>query len=201
MNRLYRLMLVLTVFAGLAAAGAFATTALQAKPTAVGVVDMQLVFNNADEKRKIEADVNIKGEENEKFRLEMQEKLRGMQADADLINPANTTEKEEAISNIRKAGVQARVEYEFRQQEIARDGVLRIQNLYRKILEACGDVAKSSGYDVVLYKESSEIPTAENLPQVLNMIGSRKVLYAGDELDITQDVIQRLNNTYNNRAE
>ncbi len=199
MNRLYRPLLVLAVFAGLAAAGwvsAYATSALQAQPTALAVVDMQKVFNDSSEKKQIEADINRLGEQNEVAKNDMVAKLRGMDEDLKLIHPNETQQLEDKRKEIRRAAVQMKVEYEARRQEIGREGVIRIENLYRKILSAAGDVAETNGYDLVLYKETEDMLNAENFQQIINMISARKVLWSSEEVDITEQVSTRLNTAF-----
>lgn len=79
---------------------------------------------------------------------------------------------------------------------------LLLQDLYRAIRIAAEDMAKANGYDLVLTDDSrgelTNDPTSNlsNQDQVRQQIAARKILYAGPRIDITNDLIARMNNQY-----
>ena len=75
---------------------------------------------------------------------------------------------------------------------------MQIEQLYRKTLDAIGRVAKDSGYDVVLFKEKAPDFTNANAQQISTMIQVRKLLWSSDDIDITQQITQRMNNEFEN---
>jgi Skp family chaperone for outer membrane proteins len=79
---------------------------------------------------------------------------------------------------------------------------LQLQNLYKEIRRAIDALAAAEGYDMVIIDDQSdELPydrEAQVPPQVqiLQQIANRDVLYLNPALDITGDLIERMNNAY-----
>ena len=77
--------------------------------------------------------------------------------------------------------------------------VLQTGSMYRKLIDAMGKVATENGYDMVIFKEK-EIPFNKLKPEALSTyIAMRKVLWVRNDLDITDQVVQRMNNEWRNR--
>ena len=80
---------------------------------------------------------------------------------------------------------------------------VRLQDLYKKIVEAIDTLALSEEYDLVILDDSSEaLPFNRNLrvvpqEQVLQQLIKRTVLFVNPTLDITEDLIMRMNNEFN----
>jgi len=80
---------------------------------------------------------------------------------------------------------------EFYQQQLALKNHRVIQSIYGDILRVTGEIAKQKGLDLVLEKSEPELPIA-NPGELEFTIGRHKVLYSGGCLDITDEVIARL---------
>lgn len=167
------------------------------RPTAVAVVDVGKVFNDAAEKKQIEAD---QVQRREKLQVEMQAKsneLNEMKKDMEMLNAANPAKKAKIEELARKA-FELRAWQEWQLQQIQSDSVNGITDLYRKIQSAAGKVAKENGYDVVLYREGT-LDFTRVKPENLELaIANRKVLWAADDLDVTPLVVQVLDNEFKN---
>lgn len=167
------------------------------RPTAVAVVDVGKVFNDAAEKKQIEAD---QVQRREKLQVEMQAKsneLNDMKKDMEMLNAANPAKKAKIEELARKA-FELRAWQEWQLQQIQSDSVNGITDLYRKIQSAAGKVAKENGYDVVLYREGT-LDFTRVKPENLELaIANRKVLWAADDLDVTPLVVQVLDNEFKN---
>jgi Skp family chaperone for outer membrane proteins len=69
--------------------------------------------------------------------------------------------------------------------------------LFDKIMAAISELAKQRGYDLVIAEQppiNIEKTTAEMLPQLLLQ---REVLYSAATVDITNDVVTKLDEQYN----
>lgn len=170
-----------------------------AAPVSVAVVDLEGVFKNLAERTAIEADIKTKSSEIEKWEQEKTKELIQLRNDYDILDKdsqnARDLEKE-----IRRKVIALRVEKEDRVQTIQREAALNMENLYRKLLGATETVANAGGFQVVLTKESTPRLTGANQQQVLQVIQQRKLLYANPSLEITQQVLQKMNNDYANAA-
>jgi len=84
---------------------------------------------------------------------------------------------------------------EMKNADLLREHRRYTKQLYEEILAVVAQVAKQRGIDVVLYVEREVVQT-EDTRELLTMIERRKVLYASDQVDLTQTVLARLNEAY-----
>lgn len=188
------------VFAALALgliglAVARATTALQAQPNAVAVVRLDKVFDNLKQMQKFKAEETSRREQLQAELKSRQEKLQTQQADLDMLTPG-TPGFIQAQEELTRAAIELQVWSQFEQQKLARDAGLQFESLYRDTLGAIGRVAEANGFDLVLYAETEPEFRYENLQQLLTQMSVRKVLYAKEALDVTDQVVQQMNNEF-----
>jgi Skp family chaperone for outer membrane proteins len=80
---------------------------------------------------------------------------------------------------------------------------LVVQELYRNVKQAIANLASAEGYDLVLIDDSQgELqinPEAQmsREQQIFQQVSLRKVLFASPMIDITDDLIVRMNNNFN----
>ena len=83
------------------------------------------------------------------------------------------------------------------------DKAIRLQDLYKKVFDAIQTLAMTEGYDIVIVDDSGdELPFDRSSRvgpqvQVLQQLARRKVLFVNPTLDITEDLIMRMNNEFN----
>ncbi len=177
--------------------GARATGVLQAQPTSVAAVDTSRLFDQLTEKEDFDAELNTARDQLRGEATNKQREAQELQADLDLLAPGTPAyqQKEEELS---KKGLENNVWGQFEQAKLNKMAGLRIENLYRKALDTVALIAEESGYDVVIAKEAPPKFQYENLQQLLAKISLRKSLYTSETIDITDQVIQRMNNEYKN---
>ena len=177
--------------------GARATGVLQAQPTSVAAVDTSRLFDQLTEKEDFDAELNTSRDQLRGEAANKQREAQELQADLDLLAPGTPAyqQKEEELS---KKALENNVWGQFEQAKLNKMAGLRIENLYRKALDAVALIAEESGYDVVIAKEAPPKFQYENLQQLLAKISLRKSLYTSETIDITDQVIQRMNNEYKN---
>ncbi len=69
------------------------------------------------------------------------------------------------------------------------------ETLYTKLLEEVEKIAQAEGVDLILNKDQSPLNTRK-LSDLLEVIRGRKVLYSTAELDLTDKVLDSLNQRY-----
>ena len=172
---------------GYSRAGAKRTTKSAVK---IGVVSVLKVFQN------------YKG--NEKYRQSATaERVR---AEAELEKLSKEIEAEEAGLKTLKAGSDdylARVkqiltkqaslqaQQEFYKQRAALKEQQWTEKVYKDILRITTEVAKKKGLDIVLEKDEPEFPLL-NYTELVTVISTHKVLYSGGCVDISDEVLARL---------
>ena len=191
-------MLILTVL--LIAVLVLPAFAQQAAPAAIAVVDVQKVLNNCKEKAAIDADITSA---TEKLKADVdghKHELRQLESDLGLLGagqPAWKAKREEIDKKI----VSAQVGSKYGELKIAREQILSYENLYNKLREACAEVARANGYNMVLTKDPAKLQRSQNANQLVNQIAGRKMLWAADDLEITDEVLQAMNTNWEMRDE
>lgn len=189
------LAIALITFSAVLGAGAQGLTA--ARPTKVAVVDVLKVFNGLQEKAQVEADMRSKGEKLQKEEHARQKELQDLQNDLKILAP-ETQAYSQKTEQIKSKLIELKVWSQVQADSLKSESTLQLANLYRKMVDAIGRVAKENGYDLVLYKEQA--PDFEHVkPEAINqMIQLRKLLWSADDLNVTDQVVTRMNNEYKN---
>ena len=178
-------------------AGARAGALLKAQPTAVAVVDVQKVFDALTEKKEIEADLKSKYDDFVDKSNKQKQELSKYDDDLKLLQAGTSayTKKEEEYE-------QKALEYQswvaLQQSKSTRDRALLLENIYRKLLDALGRVAQQEGYDLVMFKEPPADFRNAKPETISTNIQIRKLLWNKTELDISDSVLQIMNNEYKN---
>jgi len=170
-----------------------------ARPTAVAVADLQRVFENLNEKVQMEADIQTRAEQIKQEQDKKQRELQLLKGDLDLLAPDTPAYAQKQLQ-LESQAIQLQAWMAFQQKKIQRERVAQIENLYQQVLDAVGMVSKQNGYDLVLFKEQQVNFGNANPEQLSAAIQVRKVLYSADELDITDQIITRMNNDFKNRS-
>ncbi|WP_432798648.1 OmpH family outer membrane protein [Poriferisphaera sp. WC338] len=184
------LALLLIAFAGVQATNMFA------EPTAVAVVDIQKVFDGLKERVSLDAEDKTSREALQQEAKLRQEEIQALQEELKMLEgQAGTDQKQDELQ---MKAIQYQAWGKFMQQKQASDAALNIEQLYRKMLKAIDLVATEGGYELVLYKETIDRMNTADIQQLRLQIFSRKVLYNSPTIDLTNQVIQRMNNQYDN---
>ena len=176
---------------------ALAAGAVKGRPTALAVVDVQKTFDSLSEKVQVEADLQSAADKIKQEELDRQKDLKQLQEDLGILarnTPAFTQKSDE----LEKKVVEFQAWRNWQTAKLSRERGVRIEDIYRKLTDAIGRVAKESGYDMVLFKEGPIRFPADKPEQISAMVQVRKVLWAADDLDLTEQVIQKMNNEYKN---
>jgi len=97
--------------------------------------------------------------------------------------------KSEEDLNTKKASIISK--QKFYQQKYATQDLEWTQKIYQDILKAIGEIAKTKGLNVVLEQNEPEFPV-DSLEQLMMVISDLKVLYSEGAVDITDDVITKI---------
>ena len=101
----------------------------------------------------------------------------------------------QAMKKFQMAAIELRGYVEFQQLKQQRFNDETIFELYDKIKGAAMKFADEQGYDIILVNDSVvEIP--ENTDNILAQISSRRVLFARQQMDVTDQLIQAMNSEY-----
>ncbi len=154
------------------------------------------LVQRAEAKAEIEAlkdELTAEREARQAEITKMEEEFRGA---------ADPERQEELIDTITLEKLKLQFWFQEAEAELEVEKALRLQHLYLKINEALGELASAQGYDLVILDDSAQEPEFDRdsrVPgqlQILQQIASRKVLYRNPAIDITNDLITRMNNEF-----
>lgn len=189
--------ILLVVVTALLAGQAGAVRAM-AKPISLGTVNLNRIMEELHERAEWDAQMR---EREESFLAE----IRSRQADLNQ-RKANLDELPEGEqADLAREGlalelVRLETWYNFRRSELDRERSLMWQSLFRSIRAEAERLAASERLDLVLVNDMrAELQTSpeSNLPaeaQVIQQLASRRVLFAGREIDLTDRLVTRMNN-------
>lgn len=190
------LILVFTVLSlGAMAIGASAMMA--AKPTAIAVVDVVKVRNALEEAREVTAEIERalqKFQNEDKARIQEIEELR---QDLDLLE-ASTPAYDEKRQDLLFKMVEARTWQEVKKAQLNSEHAIQLERLYMKIVSAARDIGQLRGFDIVMSAERKIDFTKANAQEIDALVALRKLLWYTEEIDITEQVIQKMNNDFAN---
>jgi Skp family chaperone for outer membrane proteins len=188
------------ILAAAAVIGISSAAQAQQKATGVAVVDVQKAFDALREKTQVEAELTTAADLVKTEDGKRQAKLRELDQDLKIM-AVGTPPYEKKQEELERAALDRQVWLQFQQGKLNRERAVRIEAIYKKMIETIGRVAQANGYKLVLFKEQDvNLGSISKPEQISAIIGSRKVLWSSDELDLTDQVVQRLNNDFNTGA-
>jgi Skp family chaperone for outer membrane proteins len=157
----------------------------------IGVVSVRRVFQDcrrntkyrqemAAERNKLEAELDSLSKDIEASKSKLKTALKPGSADY-LSGMKDVFEKQGSL--------QAKQEY-FKRQMDMREQML-IEQLFKDVVKATGEIAKEKGLDMVLEKSEPELPAA-NSNELTLTISTHKVLYSAGCEDITDAVMAKV---------
>jgi len=134
---------------------------------------------------------------NERMQNEEQRRrgqIDSLQATLDAMNYTDSTYTER-----QREMLQMQIDYknwgELMQADMAREVGLWTRRIYDEIQQVAEEVAQRKGIDIILYKDQPELIGFD--PEVVReQIRQRKLIYSNPAVDITQELLDKLNTAY-----
>lgn len=192
--------LAVTIAVALFAYTAGAARMLRAQPTAVATVNLSKVLEGLEERgvaeRALETlSLSFKAQDDAKV-----EEIKAQEQQlTDIVDSAAKAAERDKLE-LRKLQHLAWQRVKVEQLDIEQS--LQLQDLYKKITTAIAELAQTEGYDLVVVDDSStdfSYNPEARVPrdtQTRQQIIGRRVLWRNDAIDITDALIQRMNNAY-----
>lgn len=179
-----------------------ASAAAKATPTPVATVDLVTLITQLDEFKIVDQRIQGEAEGVRDEIKQLTEKIEGLTADLERLDPASDAYDQifrERNMEVGLRELRGSMLIKWQQEDTARV----LTDLYEKALEAVETVAKRDGWEVVIHAgQSLIVPRNPNVRAeaavdfVENFIQTRRVIYAGDSVDITNSVVQHMNNQF-----
>lgn len=163
----------------------------------VACVNVGTVINEYQRSKDLDEEMMQLDEQLQAEEEQRRQKIDELKATLDRIDPSDSTYVERT-----RELLELQIDYknwgEVKQAHRVREFSLWTVKIYREILDATAVIAEKEGYDMVFYR--GEFDPASMDPQaVMDQMRAHKLLYARPSNDVTQQVIDHLNEQY--RAE
>ncbi|HEY7115581.1 MAG TPA: OmpH family outer membrane protein [Tepidisphaeraceae bacterium] len=164
----------------------------------IATVNPAKVFNEMQEtkdlKQKMEADRKTITDEGQRRAKEVEDakQRRGLfNEGTDDFNKANKEYLEKVIA--------AQAWQELIKADLQRQQKSQMKSLFEKIEQATKEVAEARKLDIVIVEQKTDLPAdldQINVDQLRGLINQRTVLYNNGKFDITNEVLQRVDEKY-----
>lgn len=185
--------------AGVAARSADADGAGRlAQGTRVGIVDLERLINGLRETEVRNRELEERAANWQKELNEVVTRLKDVENQLNNVLPrGDSPERRAKARELFELQSQAETRRRFFQQMIEAERGEIIRVMYEKVQAAVAAVAQAGAYDIVLLDDRKiDIPSLTRLEQVNTIIQNKKVIWATNALDLTDQVLTRMNNDY-----
>lgn len=160
----------------------------------VAVCDMQIIFTEYVRAKDLLARLNEKRQALTAEDDQRSKAIDALQAELSGLKPGSA-EYDARRAQAERQQIDRAVAIQFAESNLRREHRRLTMDMYTEITQVVAAVAQERGFNLVLYRDGALVDTDETL-ELLAQIRSRKLLYSDNSLDITSDVLARLNATY-----
>lgn len=203
MNRLnHRISVhVVTIAVLLVAIAGYETLAQRAVapgPLVIATVRIDALFDGLQQRAEAKAEVAALEAELQGELTARQQEITALEEKLEDVVAA--ARRDELMDQITLARMRLQLWQQSATAELEVEKAIRLQYLYQSLRAAIKALADDEGYDLVLLNDSSdELPfdREARVPaqlQILQQVSNRKILYVNSAVDITEDLIIRMNN-------
>lgn len=186
-------LMAITALAGVLLAGYSFVTAQSAEDETagmIGMVDMRQIFEQGRRTAEYQKQTMAQREQIVGNLEALDEEIEQLQGRNKTLRPGSE-EQLQALREMMEKQAQLEALSQFHEQEIALKDQRWTENLYRQILSVTEEIADAKGLVLVLEKGRAELP-AQSPNELMLTIRTHKVLYSGGCVDITDEVMERL---------
>ncbi len=163
----------------------------------VAVVDVGKIFNEYDRMKTAQDELKQLEDRLQLENEQRKQKTDMLEATVSKMDPADPTYTRK-MNEVLESRIGHKTWFELQQANATREIAVATDRIYRDITGAAEQVARESGFSLVLYREPYE-PLGTNPEEIQAQMRARKVLYASENIDITQFVLDRLNSSYRSK--
>jgi len=163
-------------------------------PTRVAVVDIVKAFNDYNRTKEINEKLNKEQVELQNQRKAKVDRIEALKAQIDNLHP-DSKDYYQREKELLELSIELKNFTDIKAEQIKREFQVLTEDIYKEMLKSIETVATDAGYDIVMYLDRMEIK-GDTFPALLEKIRERKVLYAAKNTDITQNVLDLLNQNY-----
>jgi len=173
-----------------------------AAPTVVVSIDYPTVLEKLKQRAEAETELQRVGEQMLAEEKQRQDAITAKRDELEDVPTANAMERQRIVEEMALMALELNAWRAYVTEQIDIDKSVMLRDLDRTITRAISDMAAVNGYDIVLSSDAAmqlAINPGANVSreiQVQQQMRSRRVLFAGNIVDVTDDLIARMNNAF-----
>jgi Skp family chaperone for outer membrane proteins len=185
---------LLVVVAAMVARNESQAQGIPADVSKLAVVDMTRLFNECQQIKDLNDYLQKRDEQLRAKRQSARDAVTQKEAELEAFARGS----KEYLERF-KQWVQLQIDYgtmlRLQQRQNLRDQMRWTRKTYNEIVQAVQEVAKARNLALVLYRDEMDLRT-NDIQELERRLRGRKVIYAAEPLDITQEILDRINRDY-----
>lgn len=165
------------------------------EPTVVALVNLERLVNGLDERASREGELQTYFEELQTKLDEISEQINQKQEELQIFQPGSPEAQETRLELLRLE-MRARGEQQISEALLQQRTAEMQVDIFDKIRETIQRLAERRGYELVLSHDGEVQLQSRDIESVQKAIAQRRVLWAKDALDITDELMRMMNNEW-----
>jgi Skp family chaperone for outer membrane proteins len=160
-----------------------------AEPAKIGVVNISQITTDYERSRDMKDQITKKQQDLEAEFKQKADRIKSLQAELQNFN-SKSKDYQDRQKELLKLSYEFEMGRQFNQKMVEADMRIAAEDIYNEMSDVVEGLAKEKKYDLVVARDTTPI---QSEPARMAL---RKVLYNSERLDITNEVLQRLNQAY-----
>jgi Skp family chaperone for outer membrane proteins len=193
------LLLAVVVIAGAQwqADGVAAPSAAAIEPAVVVTINIETVFQGLAERGAADAQLQELADRLDAGADERREAIQLLSDDLENVLPPGSEAYKNAQRDLTRQTYELNAYIEYALARLEREKADVLRGIYARIKQSAQALAQANGYDIVFVDDSvSGLPDAATEREMSRQISARRMLYVNTRLDVTQELIGRMNAQY-----
>lgn len=164
-------------------------------PSVVATVNLETIFNNLDEKVAADDRLQQYADELQAQQDQTRDQIARMEEEIGGLAPG-TTAYQEKFRELAKKSVEYQAQVELNRSRLDKQKGFTLREIYLNIKAEAHSMSQEFGIDIVMLDDSVVDLDIGSEADVSRQISARRTLYCNPQLDVTQDLIDRMNRTF-----
>jgi len=164
----------------------------QLKPAVVATVDLERVFNRIDERQEADTELTELANDLQKNIDAKVRRINALEEELEVYEQGSD-KHQETLEELSLLSLEYQADVEWSRQMIEFQRAVNLRRIYSSIREFMETEANERGIDIVFVDDTVvELPPGDE-EETTRQISARRMLYTNPAIDITDEVIQRMN--------
>lgn len=165
------------------------------RPAVVATVDLEALFEGLAERAAEDARLQGLASRIEQESNNKRQALTNKGTELSAMDPTSPRALE-MQDELALGAIEYQAWVEYQRRYIEREKGLVMAKLYRSIKRSVEDMSKAEGLDIVFLNDSLKDIQGGDENMVVQQISARRMLFANPAIDITKDLMDRMNNSF-----